>query len=529
MKGKYSRIISILLAMMMVMTSLSIVFAVDEVAGAPEEDPVVTEQVTDEVVGEPAEQPSEEVIVEEPSAPADEEVPAVVEEEAVEQEDAVVDSYDALGASAEGTVTVTVNYIYDNSVKDKTKAGKKAAEPVTQVITLEKDEEGNYKDGTFSIASPAIKGYAPDKAKVEGTVKVAEGTVKVLDGAGKEVGSTVTVTYKGVATGPVTNLKLHPTYNAILLSWNKVADAKQYVIMRSLSQNSGFTELERINNTGAATYWYKDKKANGTEGDFSLARRYYYRVYAISQSNMWSKGIWINGIAVRPMYEKITFKSSCTLGGHGGKNQSHTFKAGQTVVAQGFGGGKYRFWYKGTYHYANYVRVRNCRADYNYNSKSKKADGNWSKQAYAAADKTCAATNFGGIKCYSKVTAENFVNNSGKGSKTKYLIWVSTVQQHLYVFQGSKGKWKLIKDWECATGAAGSPTPTGFDKQIERKVRSRHGVSYWSPFQTWNSIHGKLSSWAMGGPASNGCVRNFDSNAKWIYYNCDPGTGLIVY
>ena len=123
----------------------------------------------------------------------------------------------------------------------------------------------------------------------------------------------------------------------------------------------------------------------------------------------------------------------------------------------------------------------------------------------------------------------DFVNKSKKSSKTKYLIWVSTYTQHLYIFKGKKGKWKLYKDWECSTGAAKSPTPTGFDKKIEDKWRNHSGIDYWSPFQHANSIHGQRSSYLFGKPQSNGCVRNFDQNAKWLYYNCARGTGLIVY
>lgn len=551
---KYSRIISILLALMMVLTSFSAVFAEstegtaeetakvtaeenDAVANENESDAAVNALSTNSVENTPEEEEAESVVTVKINYLYDPRVrettgkiaAPTVTLECKTGESYSVDSPEISGYTpnmevVEGTITaesenptkinvyyypditLTIKYVYSDKVKGK--AGKEAAPTVTNV----------YKYGEeYSVESPKIKAYAPSVDVVKGKV-----TSKT------DIETEITVTYDAAPTGPVTNLKLHPSYKSILLTWNCVADAKEYAILRSTSYDKGFKEIARVEGTRG---WYADWKANGTEGDFAVAKRYYYRVYAISQSNAWSKGIWINGIPVRPMYEYITFKASATLGPHNSSGRTHTFRRGQTVIAQGFGGGKFIFWYKGTLHYANYVRVKNCRASYQTNSisKSQSYSGKWAKQAYAAADKTQSVTDFNGIKCYDKFTAEHFVNGSGKGSGTKYLIWVSTVHQHVYVFQGSKKKWKLIKDWECATGAGESPTPTGFDKEIERKVYDRHGVNWWCPFQTWNSIHGKLRSWYMGGPASNGCVRNFDENAKWIYKNCGIGTGLIVY
>ena len=129
-----------------------------------------------------------------------------------------------------------------------------------------------------------------------------------------------------------------------------------------------------------------------------------------------------------------------------------------------------------------------------------------------------------------KISAEYFVNATGRTSRTRYLIWVSTYTQHLYIFQGTKGNWKLIKDWECSTGAPWSPTPTGiFGKEIEGHESHDGRIPYWCNFQTANSIHGHRSSYTFGSPQSNGCVRNYNENAKWIYYNCDIGTAVVVY
>ena len=338
--------------------------------------------------------------------------------------------------------------------------------------------------------------------------------------------------YTPTAPKKVTGFKLHPSYKSIILTWDDVPGADEYRIYRS-KDNENFSRIKTIKDKSDKSKKFTDTKANGTTGDFKLARRYYYKVVAVNvvgEKHYFSeKTSALNSTCIRPMYEQVTFKSSAQLTSHDGKSKTRTFYGGQTIIAQGFGGGKYKFWYKGNYFYASYVRVKNCKAKYQKNEdgivgKAGHYTGKWAKQDYAQD----GSNNYKGIRYYDKTSAESFVNKYGKSSKTKYLIWVSTYTQHLYVFKRSNGKWKLYKDWECSTGAAKSPTPTGFDKAIQDKWRNHSGIDYWSPFQHANSIHGQKSHYTFGKPQSNGCVRNFDQNAKWLYYNCAIGTGLIV-
>lgn len=508
---KHSKFISMLLAMLMVMSSLSIAFAVDELEAAPQADDqaVVTEETAPDV-GEttPAAETTE-------AGENASETGEPVEEITSESMDAAKRSKieELIYGLEEQSVTVIIKYVFK-------KDGKEAAPTVTQEVVLKENSNGVY-EGKYSVKSPELKGYAPDKAVVEGTVN-----------GNSSNPTTVTVTYSPAPAPPVTNLKLHPALG-IVLTWDRVEDAKSYVVQRS-TDKVHYTDLATVKNTNADEILYYDIKAwdsggNG-QGQFSQVRTYYYRVLSVSVTDVRSpKPAEVSGTSIRPMYESITFKESVTLSSHDGKNRSVKFKGGQTVIAQGFGGGKYEFWYNGNYFYVNYVRVKNCKADYQPNKygTSKTYSGIWAMQNYASA--AGGTEYYQGLRYYDRTSAEYFVNALAKTSRTKYLIWVSTYTQHLYVFQGSKGNWKLIKDWECSTGAGESPTPTGFNKQLERKVSYRHGVKWWCPFQTWNSIHGKLSSWYMGGPASNGCVRNFDPNAKWVYDNCPNGTALIVY
>lgn len=571
MKNKYSRVISILLVMIMVMTSLSFVFA--EENGEANE---AAEPSVEEIAPEDAETPAEEAV--------DEQETEAATDISSENDSTNLLRTDLLSEEAETTVTLTINYLYAARVRST--VGKKEAAPsVTRTLKVGE---------TYSITSPAISGYTATRETVEGEITDESETeininvyynpdVKVTvnyvyaDSVKGKAGQTaansksvtvkfgkrysiqspkvtgyaptdevvngrvtlktdteteITIPYYAVPTDPVANLVLHPAYNSIILTWNRMADAKSYIVQRS-TDNKNFTDIATLDNNSSARFVYTDKTANGTTGTFSVARTYYYRVLTVSYSDLKSAPAAVSGTCVRPMYETVTLKESVSLTSHDGKNKTIKFSSGQTIVAQGFGGGKYEFWYNGYFFTINYVRVKNCKADYQANSvangKATSYSGIWGRQNYASTDGV--GDNYSGIRFYDKISAENFVNDSrhGKSSRTKYLIWVSTYTQHVYIFTGSKGNWTLYKDWECSTGAPQSPSPTGFDKQVEQKISSRIGISYWSTFQTLNAIHGQRNSYTFGSPQSNGCVRNYNTNGKWVYDNCAVGSGVIIY
>jgi hypothetical protein len=303
----------------------------------------------------------------------------------------------------------------------------------------------------------------------------------------------------------VEKVTAYPGYKSITLRWKKVDDVKFYLIERSTKENSGFEELARFSadeyNDGDYIN-YRDKKS------VKKNTKYYYRVYSRrvkTAGNFVQKDpATASAKSVRPIYQTITFKTTIKLTAHDGSKKKHTFSKGQKVTAEGFGGGCYKFYYNDHLYYAYYTRIG-------------KTTSNYMKE-----------TN------YTDRTAENFVNEYGrkKSSKSNYLIWVSTYTQHLYIFKWNKSKkeWKLDRDWECSTGKAASPSPTGFKESLNSNKMKRHsGISWWSPYRSMNSIHGKRSSYKIdGAPHSHGCVRNYDDNAKWIFNNCKPGTPLIV-
>lgn len=126
---------------------------------------------------------------------------------------------------------------------------------------------------------------------------------------------------------------------------------------------------------------------------------------------------------------------------------------------------------------------------------------------------------------------ENFINDKSTSSKHNMYIWVNTYNQRVYLFKraGKRKPWKITRNPKgvlCNTGKELSPYGsykiTGF---MARKETT--GTKWWCIFNHVG-IHEKLSD-ALGQPASGGCVRIPDSEAKWFYDNIRGGTGIFVY
>ncbi len=155
-----------------------------------------------------------------------------------------------------------------------------------------------------------------------------------------------------------------------------------------------------------------------------------------------------------------------------------------------------------------------------------------------------------GSKRYSNETAEYFVNKKGYSSSTKYLIWVSTYTQHLYLFKGSRGHWKMIAHRICATGRFGHETVRGesvinvkqpwvwFNRSIGQGgyycLRIRGGfIHSWLYNIAWAQAHGgRKLLWSRehyGKPVSGGCVRVNIKFLKWLYNRVPVRTKAVVY
>jgi len=321
---------------------------------------------------------------------------------------------------------------------------------------------------------------------------------------------------KSITTGGIANVGPITTasgYQSVTLRWNKIPGALYYDIIRTDSYGRSVKlkiATTAKNSLNSKMIEYRDSK--NVEADVS----YYYSVWAVRNAKENGKTVKVRSKAkrnshsvksVRQMYQTIYFGSSATLTSHAGPSVTRTFYPGTPIVTTGFGGGQYKFWYGGSLFYANYTRVSYATCDYITSSD------------------------------YSKLSATKFINelyNAGevRRSSSDYLIWVSTYTQHLYIFKWNyrTKSWVLDRHWECSTGTAGSPTRIDTYMNIEARYSYEGGIPYWNCFSGMNAIHGKKDSYAIDGhPHSHGCVRNYNSNAGWIWDNCPMGTPVAIY
>ena len=157
---------------------------------------------------------------------------------------------------------------------------------------------------------------------------------------------------------------------------------------------------------------------------------------------------------------------------------------------------------------------------------------------------------------YSKKTVLDYVNKSGLSSKTGYLIWASKYAQHVYIFTGKKGHWKLLNDgkttgWKnkalwsnlCTSGKVHIQSRNGnyviFGKQHTAK-RAKYTYYYLSKLHKTVRLHsllhkkgqkfgGKLYDISLGNPVSKGCIRLRPKVSKWIYDKVPKKTRCKVW
>jgi hypothetical protein len=327
-------------------------------------------------------------------------------------------------------------------------------------------------------------------------------------------------TSDGNAPEKVKKFRTVSSYNSVILKWKKSDDVDGYKITWSGSNGAKGT----IN-----------KKADATKHVFKISDKnrkvkYTFKIAAV-KDGVASEKVTKKDSSVQLMTLKVTLKPR----GGGYHLKSHDkyktvtynkLKAGDTIETIGFTNGKYVFQKKvggklRTFHVTR-ISVKNQKV--NYIGKYKKKNG-WKVVQ----------------PIYTKEEAESFVNTIGVSSKTKHLIWVNQYSQRLFVFKGSKGKWKLVKQcykdegdgaagWPVASGKPTSPTSTGKTSIKQRDLGGSGKVPFWN-VTTWFSIHGNSENYwgPLGWPKSGACCRNTTPHAKWIYYNTKMHTAVYVY
>ena len=136
---------------------------------------------------------------------------------------------------------------------------------------------------------------------------------------------------------------------------------------------------------------------------------------------------------------------------------------------------------------------------------------------------------------YMKAVAEAWINERKTASETEWLFWCNKYGQRVYIFKGSKGKWKLHKTFKCGTGnidySDGADQGVGFGWKIWDKSKEFQGVRaiqyynmhYSSPWG--NSIHYGIA----GKPSTHGCIALARTNAIWCFENLPINTRVIVF
>lgn len=307
-------------------------------------------------------------------------------------------------------------------------------------------------------------------------------------------------------------------YYSVHLEWNKIEGARKYEITRKSSDGTTKT-YPLVVATASAVQTYKDTDDTRLDGKRGLNwnKTYSYSIRPIYDEEGIVSGLESNVASdkcVKPMYYRITFNQTKTLTSHDGTKTKKTFKKGTRVDAHAFNAGCYKFYYKNHLYHVNKSRT--------YKTGSKK--------------RTCI---YSGTANYSTKEAEYFVNDFCKAptAGSNWLLWTSFQCQHVYAFNWDKTakKWVYSKykgldwNWECATGKANSPSPCGINYYVHKKLKSRHNISYWTCWQSWNAYHGKLKAWKVGKPASGGCFRNEVANANKIYKYVPKRTRVIAY
>lgn len=293
-------------------------------------------------------------------------------------------------------------------------------------------------------------------------------------------------------------------------SWTKVKNATGYVLFQYNSKTKKYKRVATSKSVNA----YVSRLTAGKTYKFKL--RAYRTVNGVTRYGPWSSvvtkkvpAVSSSVASVRTIWYKATVLSNVTASPANSKSKHQLVKKGTKVTVVAYGGTcKVQLPNKDLV----YIRLSNL---------------NFTSSIYTK-------------KSYSKKLKEDYVNQSGYSSSTKYLIWVSTYTQEYCLYTGSAGKWKLLRTAKIATGKASSPTATHICKIRGREERwTYENGTYQAPivyFYGKNAFHsrlhnpdGTIAAPNIGKPVSGGCIRMYDEDVQYIYDNCPNGTTVVIY
>lgn len=350
---------------------------------------------------------------------------------------------------------------------------------------------------SFGKTTAVVKGLTNNKSYSFSMIAVYE-----KDGQSQSTESAVKSTTTKITVPGKPTLKLDAYNKGAILSWTKVSGATSYQVYRWY--NNKWTRIKTLKTT---TYKNTGLKLN---------KKYKYKVRAVR--TVGNKSAYGAYSAVKSITAKSYLTGSIKIGYSSGvlirpakkyKEGSSTKVVSESMIAAGTRITIIKTKKIGEYKMAN-IKLSN-------GTKYWIRRGNISFYApYTTKD-------------YTKKTKENFVNKKKYSSKTKYLLFICNYTQKTYVFKGKKGAWKLYKTFKCVTGKASTRTPLGVFK-IYNKHRYGWSYQYVSYFKSRNAFHSKpYGTSVMGQPASNGCIRLYDNDAKFVYQCVPKGTTVVSY
>ncbi|MCD8020523.1 MAG: fibronectin type III domain-containing protein [Clostridiales bacterium] len=466
--------------------------------------------------------------------------------------------------------TLTVNYLTAQAVGEL-KATKKSDNSMLTSWTVSSTStyDGYYVLLTSGSSSPTVKVSATatsgsSTSKSIASSKLSNMTYTVHLISYKKVGGTIycgqglttSIDYV-VKPGKVTGVTVTAKTNGAKLTWNKVSGATYYNIYKC--------------KTSSGTYKSVKTKVTGTSATvtgLSAGKNWYFKVVAVTKVGS-TKATGAKSSAVKT-YVPVDAGKGTGLTLTQDSNNNLAIKWNKTSKATG-----YRIYYKKktglTYQKLGSTKkttysLTKLDADTKYNIYvvayttvgSKKYLSNQTsktltvkpskyleKNYYILQAKKVRTIGYSGSKCiyttkkYSTEVKEAFVNYKGYSSKTKYLIWISHYTQQVSIFKGSKGNWKMIRTFICATGTASNHSPIGVYKITYKESGWYYTNSKELYVTHWcgrNSFHtrplyndGTVKTATIGKPASHGCVRCYNQDAKYIYDNMPIGTTVVSY
>ncbi len=290
-----------------------------------------------------------------------------------------------------------------------------------------------------------------------------------------------------------------------ILTWTKAARAESYVIYRYNDSSKKWEVVKK----DVTKLTYTDKK-------LKQGKKYKYRVAAENsggvgaQSSTVTVSVKKTPDTVRSIGYKAVVKSRAPLfTSKKGTKRVKYLKAGTRVTTVDYGNRRYKI---------------------------KLSDG---KYYWLSKDRLRFTASIWTTKDYSTKTKQDFVNKKGYKSKTKYLIWVSQYTQRVVIYKGSKGKWKVVRSGQCATGTHKNMTPKRTMYLTYRKKGRYYRTQYESPivyFTGGNAFHSRIKLYSggyadatIGRPKSHGCVRLLQPEIDYIYKYCPRGTTVVSY